>query len=321
VSQRIHPDDRDWVLQRAREARRQKRDFAAVYRIVLPDGSIRYLEVAARHKFSADGELVETVGTHVDVTERIRAQEERERLRQLEADLAHMNRVGIMGELAASLAHEVKQPIASARNNACAALNFLDKQPPDLGEVREALGCVVGDADRAGDIIDRMRDHIKKAPTRKDRFDLNEAINEVIVLAQSAITKNAVSVQTHFTEGLLPIQGDRVQLQQVVLNLGLNAVDAMSSVEAEPRELVISTEQNQTNGVRVAVRDSGPGIDPEHLERVFEAFYTTKSNGVGMGLSICRSIIEAHGGRLWVDANKPRGAVFQFTLPARNGNS
>jgi C4-dicarboxylate-specific signal transduction histidine kinase len=226
-----------------------------------------------------------------------------------------------MGELAASLAHEVKQPIASARNNACAALNFLDKQPPDLGEVREALGCVVGDADRAGDIIDRMRDHIKKAPTRKDRFDLNEAINEVIVLAQSAITKNAVSVQTHFTEGLLPIQGDRVQLQQVVLNLGLNAVDAMSSVEAEPRELVISTEQNQTNGVRVAVRDSGPGIDPEHLERVFEAFYTTKSNGVGMGLSICRSIIEAHGGRLWVDANKPRGAVFQFTLPARNGNS
>jgi C4-dicarboxylate-specific signal transduction histidine kinase len=232
-----------------------------------------------------------------------------------------MNRVGIMGELAASLAHEVKQPIASARNNACAALNFLDKQPPDLGEVREALGCVVGDADRAGDIIDRMRDHIKKAPTRKDRFDLNEAINEVIVLAQSAITKNAVSVQTHFTEGLLPIQGDRVQLQQVVLNLGLNAVDAMSSVEAEPRELVISTEQNQTNGVRVAVRDSGPGIDPEHLERVFEAFYTTKSNGVGMGLSICRSIIEAHGGRLWVDANKPRGAVFQFTLPARNGNS
>ena len=143
----------------------------------------------------------------------------------------------------------------------------------------------------------------------------------MIVLARSAITKNAVSIQTHFTEGLLPIQGDRVQLQQVALNLVLNAVDAMSSVEAGPRELTISTEQNQTNGVRVAVRDSGPGVDQEQRERVFEAFYTTKSSGVGMGLSICRSIIDAHGGRLWVDANKPRGAVFQFILPAQNGNS
>ena len=221
-----------------------------------------------------------------------------------------------MGELTASLAHEITQPIATARNNARAALNFLDKQPPDLGEVREALDCVVGDADRAGDIIDRIRDHIKKAPPRKDRFDLNKAINEVIVLARSAITKNGVSVRTRLTEGLSPVQGDRVQLQQVVLNLILNAVEAMSSVEAGPRELLISTEQSQTGGVLVAVRDSGPGIDPEHLDRVFEAFYTTKSSGVGMGLSICRSIIDAHGGRLWADANEPRGAVFQFTLPS-----
>ena len=173
----------------------------------------------------------------------------------------------------------------------------------------------MGDADRAGDIIDRIRDHIKKAPPRKDHFDLNEAINEVIVLARSAITKNGVSVQTRLTEGLFPVQGDRVQLQQVVLNLILNAVEAMGSVEAGPRELLISTEQNQTGGVLVAVRDSGPGIDPEHLERVFEAFYTTKSSGMGMGLSICRSIIDAHGGRLWADANEPRGAIFQFTLP------
>ena len=173
----------------------------------------------------------------------------------------------------------------------------------------------MGDADRAGNIIDRIRDHIKKAPPRKHRFDLNEAINEVIVLARSAIAKNGVSVQTRLTEGLAPVQGDRVQLQQVVLNLILNAVEAMGSVEAGPRELLISTEQSQTNGVLVAVRDSGPGIDPEHLERVFEAFYTTKSSGVGMGLSICRSIIDAHGGRLWADANEPRGAVFQFALP------
>jgi PAS domain S-box-containing protein len=254
-------------------------------------------------------------GVVVDMTERMRAQEERERLRQLEVDLAHMNRLGMMGELAASLAHEITQPIASTRNNARAAMNFLDRQPPYLGEAREALGCVVGDADRAGDIIGRIRDHIKKAPPRSDRFDLNAAIDEVIVLGRSAITENGVSVQTGLADGLSPVQGDRVQVQQVVLNLVLNAVEAMGSVEAGARELSISTEQNRTDGVRVAVRDSGPGIAPTHLERVFDAFYTTKSSGTGMGLSICRSIINAHGGRLWAEANEPRGAVFQFTLP------
>jgi C4-dicarboxylate-specific signal transduction histidine kinase len=224
-----------------------------------------------------------------------------------------------LGQIAASIAHEVKQPIAAARNNASAALNFLDKQPPDLGEVREALSCIVDDADRAGAIIDRIRDHIKKAPPQKDRFDLNEAINEVIVLARGEITKNGVSVKTHLTEGALPVEGDRVQLQQVVLNLIVNALEAMGSVQEGPRELSISTEQAQGNGVLVAVRDTGPGIDANHLERVFEAFYTTKSGGVGMGLSICRTIIDAHGGRLWAEANEPHSSVFQFTLPDAEG--
>jgi C4-dicarboxylate-specific signal transduction histidine kinase len=264
---------------------------------------------------SARGKLVEVVGTHLDVTERKRAGEEHERLRQLESDLAHMNRVSMMGELAASLAHEVTQPIAAARNNARAALNFLGKQPADLAEVREALGCVVGDADRAGVIIDRIRDHVRKAPPRKHRFDLNEAINEVIVLARSAIAENRVSVRTRVAERLAPVEGDRVQLQQVILNLILNAAEAMSAVDEGARELLISTEKSRKNDVLVAVRDSGPGIDPERRERVFDAFYTTKSSGVGMGLSICRSIVDAHGGRLWADANEPRGAVFQFTLP------
>jgi PAS domain S-box-containing protein len=255
----------------------------------------------------------EGVAFVLDLTERKRAEQ---RLRELESDLAHVNRVSIMGELAASLAHEITQPIASARNNARAALNFLNKESPDLSEVREALGCVVGDADRAGDIIDRVCDHVKKAPPRKDHFDLNEAINEVVVLARNAIIKNGVSVQTRLSEGWFPVQGDRVQLQQVVLNLILNAVEAMGSVEVGARELLISAEQKQKDGVLVAVRDSGPGIDPEHLERVFEAFYTTKPSGVGMGLSICRSIIDAHGGRLWAEANEPRGVVFQFALPS-----
>jgi C4-dicarboxylate-specific signal transduction histidine kinase len=186
----------------------------------------------------------------VDLTERRRTEEA---LRQLESDLAHMNRLSVMGELTASIAHEVTQPIGSARNNARAALNFLDKLPPDLGEVREALGCVVGDADRAGVIVDRIRDHIKKAPPRKHRFDLNEAINEVIVLARSAIAKNGVSVQTRLTEGLAPVEGDRVQLQQVILNLILNAAEAMSAVDEGARELLISTEQSRTTGVHVAV--------------------------------------------------------------------
>jgi PAS domain S-box-containing protein len=254
----------------------------------------------------------EGVAFVLDLTERKRAEEA---FRGLELDLARMNRVSMMGELAASLSHEITQPIASARNNAVAAQKFLDKQPPDLGEVRGALGGIVGDADRAGDIIDRIREQVKKTPPRKEDFDLNAAIDEVMVLARSLIIRNRVSVQTRLADGLLPVQGDRVQLQQVILNLILNAVEAMDSIEAGARDLLISTEQDHT-GVRVAVRDSGPGIDPAHLERVFEAFHTTKSMGLGMGLSICRSIIEAHGGRLWASANVPRGAMFQFTVPA-----
>src|SRR5262249_30500060 len=197
---------------------------------------------------------------------------------------------------------------------ALAAQNFLKMQPPDLGEVREALASVVGDADRAGEIIDRIRAQIKKAPPRKERFDLNAAINEVITLARSVTNRNGVSVETRLADGLFPVQGDRVQLQQVLLNLILNAVEAMGSVEAGKRELLVSTEQDHT-GVLVAVRDSGPGIDQKHLERVFEAFYTTKSAGTGMGLSICRTIIDAHGGKLWAAANEPHGAVFRFILP------
>jgi PAS domain S-box-containing protein len=314
VFQRIHPDDRDRLNAEVQRAVSEKRDYSAAYRIVLPDGTIKHLETIGRPAFSASGELVEIVTTQIDVTERKRAQEEHQRLRQLEADLAHMNRLSMMGELAASLIHGITQPIASARNNARAALNFFDNQPSDLSEIKEALGCVVGDADRAGHIVGRMRDQIKKAPPRRGRFDLNEAINEVVALARSALTENEVSVQTRLAEGVLPVQGDRVQVQQVILNLILNAGEAMGSIEAGARELLISTKQSETKTIVVAVGDSGPGIAPEDRERVFQAFYTTKSSGVGMGLSICQSIIEAHGGRLWADANEPRGAVFQFTL-------
>ena len=249
----------------------------------------------------------------LDLTERRRAEQ---RLRQLESDPAHMNRLSMMGELAASLAHEIAQPIAAACNNARAALNFLDRHPPYCAEVKEALGCVVANVTQAGVIVDRMRDHIKKAPPRKHRFDINEAINEVIVLGRSAIAENRVSVHIRLTQGAVPIEGDRVQLQQVILNLVLNAIEAMSGVDEGMRELLITTDKGRTNNVLVAVRDSGPGIDAERRKCVFDAFYTTKTGGLGMGLSICRSIIDAHGGRLWADANEPRGTTFQFTLPA-----
>ena len=275
------------------------------------DGEYRWFENRGVPIRDESGRIARWYCLLTDIEDRTQALA---RLQQMQSDFAHMNRVSMMGELAASLSHEIVQPIASARNNARAAQNFLKMQPPDLGEVREALSCVVGDADRAGEIIDRIREQIKKAPPRKECFDLNVAINEVIVLARSVTLRNGVSVQTRLAEGLLSVLGDRVQLQQVLLNLILNAAEAMGSMEEGARELLISTEEDQA-GVVVAVRDSGPGIDPEHLDRVFDAFYTTKPSGTGMGLSICRSIIHAHGGKLWAEANEPRGAVFQFTLP------
>jgi PAS domain S-box-containing protein len=312
VLQRIHPEDREASEKQAFEALRQSRKYAGEFRIVLPDGTTKYVESSGHPLLSMDG-TPEMIVTHIDVTERKRAQAEHERLRQLESELAHMNRLSIMGELTASLAHEMLHPIATARNNARSALRFLEMNPIDLAEVREALECVVRDTDRGKDIVSRVREHIKKAPPRKDRFDINEAIREVIEMVQSAINKNNVSVSTHFMEGLLPVVGDRVQLQQVIVNLVMNAVEAMSSVKGV-RKLSINTDQDKTGDILVAVRDSGPGIDAEQFDRVFEPFYTTKASGVGMGLSICRSIIGAHGGRLWVDANQG-GTVFQFTLP------
>ena len=308
----VHPEDLPHVVDFFKRELPRGIPYQHELRMRRFDGEYRWFDNRGVPIRDDSGRIVRWYVLLTDIEDRTRALA---RLEQLQSDFAHMNRVSMMGELAASLSHEITQPIASARNNARAAQNFLDMQPPDLGEVREALSCVVGDTDRAGGMIDRVRDQIKKAPPRKEHFDLNEAISEVIVLGRGAVIKNGVAVETWLADGLLPVHGDRVQLQQVVLNLLLNAVEAMGSVEAVPRDLLISTEQDH-KGVLVAVRDTGPGIDPSHLERVFDAFYTTKSSGTGMGLSICRSIIEAHGGRLWAEANEPRGAIFQFTLPS-----
>ena len=220
-----------------------------------------------------------------------------------------------MGQLMASIAHEIKQPIAAVATNAQAGLNWLKAQPPDLEEVRQALGSIVSDGKRASDVMDRIRALIKKAPPRKEDLEINEAVLEVIALTRAEVLKNGVSVRTQLAEGLPVIRADRVQMQQVILNLIINAVEATRDVGEEDRELLIGT-SNEPDGVCVEVRDSGPGFSPAALERLFEAFYTTKSDGLGLGLSICRSIIEAHNGRLWTSPNTPHGAIFSFIVPA-----
>src|SRR5712691_260738 len=243
--------------------------------------------------------------------ERKRAEEA---LRQAQAELAHVNRVTMMGQLAASIAHEVKQPITAAVTSADAGLLWLAAQPPDLEEVRNAFDHVIRAGNRAGEVVDRIRALIKKVPARNASLDMNETILETIALTSNEMLRHRVLLQTELADGLPRIWGDRVQLQQVILNLIMNAIEAMSEVSEGSRELVIRTSMNAPDGVIVAVRDSGPGLNPESLDHLFDPFYTTKPAGMGMGLSICRSITEAHGGRLWATANSPRGAVFQFTL-------
>jgi signal transduction histidine kinase/GAF domain-containing protein len=311
----LESEPEKWRLVRAvLQSRKPFRDF--LYCSVDGNGSPIFVKTSGKPVFDASGGFRGYRGTGTDVTAIIRAQKAEASLRTAQAELAHAGRVVTLGQLTASIAHEVSQPIGSARNNARAALNFLNRPTPDLDEVREALTSIVDDADRAGGIIDRIKDQIKKASPRSDRFDLNRAIEEVIMLAQGRITENGIFVQSSFASEMAPVHGDRIQVQQVVLNLILNAIEAMSPVEAADRVLSISTEKTPENGALVVVRDSGPGIDPKRLDQVFEAFYTTKSGGMGMGLSICRSIIDAHGGRLWAVANEPNGAQFQFTLPS-----
>jgi signal transduction histidine kinase len=236
--------------------------------------------------------------------------------REMQSALAHANRVAAMGQLTASIAHEIKQPVTAARTYAAAALRFLDKSPSDVAEVRAALTCIVDETARTRDVVDRIGSLIKKTPPRKEVIDLNAAILEVTALTRSEAIKTSVTVGTQLADELPRIRCDRVQLQQVMLNLIVNSIQSMSGVEDGNRELHVSTVSIEPEGVCVAVRDSGPGLSPESLSRLFEPFYTTKPDGMGMGLSICRSIIEAHGGRLWATGCEPRGALLQFTIPA-----
>jgi C4-dicarboxylate-specific signal transduction histidine kinase len=259
---------------------------------------------------------LENARLYRDVADReAEARESEQRYREVQLELAHANRVATVGQLSASITHEVNQPITAAVTYALAARRFLSAEPPNLHEVDDALSLVVREGNRASEVVGRIRALIKKAPPRRDAVAINEAILEVIALTRTEAANNSVSVRTQLAEGLPRVQGDRVQLQQVLLNLIINAIEAMRDVGEDERELLISS-RNEPDGVSVEVRDSGPGFAPAALERVFEAFYTTKPGGLGLGLSICRSIIEAHNGRLWAGANVPRGATFEFTVSA-----
>lgn len=267
-----------------------------------------------------EGSRQEGVAFVMDLTERKQAeakvQEGERRYREVQSELAHANRVATMGQLVASIAHEVSQPIAAAVTNSHAALRWLGAQPPELDEARLALSRLINDANRAADVMDRIRRQIRKAPPQKESLEINATVREMVDFTRGEISRSASTVQVRLAEGLPSIQGDRVELHQVLLNLIINALDAMNDVSTDRRHLEISSDLDDTGKVLVQVRDSGPGFGTQNPEQIFAAFYSTKSKGLGMGLSICRSIIEAHGGRLWAEKNVPHGAVFRFQLPA-----
>jgi signal transduction histidine kinase/CheY-like chemotaxis protein len=312
ILQRVHPQDRDRVREHGTEAANEGSDYVEEFRIVLPDGTVRHIHAVGRPVFNASGELVEVVGTHVDVTERKHAEQERERLRQLEADLAHINRVSMMGELAASLAHEIKQPITAAVINAHSGLRYLEGDTPRLKEASKSVSSIITNVMRAADIIERVRSLYGRGTPEREIVDVNEIVREIVVLLRDTANRNAVAIHTKLDPGLPATTADRIQLQQVLMNLMLNGIEAMKEGRGE---LTVASGRGEDGQLLVSVTDSGPGLPAGESERIFEAFFTTKPQGSGMGLSISRRIIEAHGGRLWASPNPGGGATFQFSLP------
>ena len=312
VLQRVHSEDRDRIRERGTKAAHEGGDYVEDFRIVMPDGTIRQIYAVGHPVFNASGELIEVVGAHVDVTERKHAEEERKRLRQLEADLAHINRVSMMGELAASLAHEIKQPITAAMLNAHSSMRYLGRDTPDLSSASKAAAAVVKYLQRLADIIDRVSSLYKRATPEREVADVNQLVQEIISLLRDMAIRNSVSIRTKLDLELPTTTADRVQLQQVLMNLMLNGIEAMKD---KGGELTVASARAEDGQVLVSVTDCGVGLPEGKAEHMFEAFFTTKPQGSGMGLSISRSIVENHGGRIWATANDGPGTSLHFTLP------
>jgi PAS domain S-box-containing protein len=312
--QHVHPDDRRRVKETAERAGRERVDYEVDYRIVHPGGEVRDIHTVAHPVLSPSGDVVEFVGTVMDVTERRQAEKERERLRQVQADLAHINRATTMGELTASLAHEINQPIAAAVTDARTCLRWLAREQPDIAEARESAARMVKAITRASDIISRLRKLFKKGAPQTSVVDVSEVIQEMVVLLHGEASRYSVSIQTELSADSPQVLADRVQLQQVLMNLMLNGIEAMHDTKSGG-QLTIRSLRGEGGQLVIAVSDTGVGLPPEQAERIFNSFFSTKAQGTGMGLSISRSIIESHGGRLWASSNSERGATFNFTLP------
>jgi signal transduction histidine kinase len=318
IMQRCHPDDLQLVRRMVARSALEGTDMDFEHRLLMPDKSIKHIHVLVQYVGLHSGKP-EFIGAVTDITERKRAEEE---LRKAQVELAHVTRVTTMGELAASIAHEVSQPISGVIINATTSLRWLKGLPadfPDLCRAREAIERAIRDGRRAGDIVSRIRQIFKKAETLKEPLDLNEAVRDVLILTRSELEKRRVALVLELSDRLPEVIGDRVPLQQVMLNLILNAIEAMSTVDEQRRQLIVRTQIHERTKILVTVRDTGPGLDSESMEKVFVAFHTTKPSGLGMGLSISRSIIENHSGRLWVTPNGGPGACFEFALPAYLG--
>ena len=309
----VHPEDLPFVEEFTNKARSEAKIGELEYRIVLPDGSVKYVHSVAHPVFDNSGGILEYIGTIMDVTERKRAEEA---LRQTQADLARVSRVTTMGELTASLAHEVNQPIAAAVTSANSCIHWLAADIPNLEKARAAATRIVKDATRAAEIITRTRLLFQKGAAQQELVDINEVIEEMIVLLRGEVTRYALSVRTELAPDLPPVLGDRVQLQQVVMNLMVNSIDAMKNMDGM-RELAIKSQRTEKEQILVSVSDTGVGLPPGQADQIFNAFFTTKSHGTGMGLRICRSIVESHAGRLWADNNSVCGATFYLTLPGK----
>lgn len=279
------------------------------------DGEYRWFLIRAVPLRDDLGNILKWYGVLTDIEDRKRAEQQRERLRQLEAELAHMGRVIVLGELAASIAHEVNQPLSGIVSSGSACLRWLAADPPNLEEVRDSVRRIVRAGKHAGEVIARIRAMTKRTEVPKEKLDLNETIREVLILVDEETKRNRVRIRTLFADRLSPVLGDRVLLQQVLLNLVINAMEAMSSVSERTRELVITTRNMEPEQVQITVEDSGTGIETNAAQKIFDAFYTTKPTGMGMGLSISRSILQEHGGRLWAAANSGPGTIFYCALP------